>query len=111
MVVSLGQAADNISKYDEIYKYSNPIKVQEKAKKYLGEGGIIYRSISKGKKYMVYNPNTEKWVHFGALNYEDHTKHMDEKRRQSYLKRSANIKGDWKDDKYSPNNLSRNLLW
>jgi len=111
MVVSLGQSADNISEYDEVYKYSNPKKVQEKAKKYLGEGGIIYRSISKGKKYMVYNPNTKKWVHFGALNYEDHTKHMDEKRRQSYLKRSANIKGDWKDDKYSPNNLSRNLLW
>jgi hypothetical protein len=111
MVVSLGQQADNISKYDEVYKYSNPKKVQEKAKKYLGEGGIIYRSISKGKKYMVYNPNTKKWVHFGALNYEDHTKHNDEKRRQSYLKRSANIKGDWKDDKYSPNNLARNLLW
>jgi len=111
MVVSLGQSADNISEYDEVYKYSNPKKVQEKAKKYLGEGGIIYRSISKGKKYMVYNPNDKKWVHFGALNYEDHTKHMDEKRRQSYLKRSANIKGDWKDDKYSPNNLARNLLW
>jgi hypothetical protein len=110
-VVSLGQAADNISEYDEVYKFSNPKVVQEKAKKYLGEGGIIYRSISKGKKYMVYNPNTEKWVHFGQIPYEDFTKHKDEKRRKSYLKRTANMKGDWKDDKYSANNLSRNLLW
>jgi hypothetical protein len=110
-VVSLGQAADNISQYDEIYKFSNPKRVQELAKKYLGDGGIIYRSFKKDKKYMVYNPNDEKWVHFGALNYEDFTKHKDEKRRQNYLKRSANIKGDWKNDKYSPNNLARNLLW
>lgn len=33
------------------------------------------------------------------------------KKREAYLKRSAGIKGDWKDNKYSPNNLSRNILW
>jgi hypothetical protein len=110
-VVSLGQPADKISDYDEVYKFSNPKKVQEKAKKYLGDGGVIYRSIKKDKKYMVYNPNTEKWIHFGQINYEDFTKHKDEKRRQNYLKRTANMRGNWKDDKYSANNLSRNLLW
>jgi hypothetical protein len=110
-VVSLGQAANNISENDEVYKFSNPKKVQELANKYLGKDVIIYRSINKAKKYMVYNPNTKKWVHFGQMGYEDFTKHKDPKRQKNYLTRTANIKGDWKDDKYSPNNLSRNLLW
>jgi hypothetical protein len=43
--------------------------------------------------------------------YEDFTKHKDEKRRENYLKRTANIRGKWKDDPYSKNNLSRCLLW
>jgi hypothetical protein len=110
-VHSLGQSANNISESDEVYKFSNPKKVQELANKYLGKDVIIYRSISKAKKYMVYNPNTKKWVHFGQMGYEDFTKHKDPKRQKNYLTRTANIKGDWKDDKYSPNNLSRNLLW
>jgi len=110
-VVSLGQQADNISEYDEVYKFSNPKKVQELAKKYLGDGATIFRSTKKDKKYMVYNPNTKKWVHFGQIPYEDFTKHKDEKRRQNYLKRTANMRGNWKDDKYSANNLARNLLW
>jgi hypothetical protein len=110
-VHSLGQSANNISESDEVYKFSNPKKVQELANKFLGKDGTIYRSISKAKKYMVYNPNTKKWVHFGQMGYEDFTKHKDLKRQKNYLKRTANIKGDWKDDKYSPNNLSRNLLW
>ena len=110
-VVSLGQEANKISEYDEVYKWSNPKRVQELAKKYLGEGATIFRSIKKDKKYMVYNPNTEKWVHFGQLGYEDFTKHKDEKRRKNYLTRTANMKGNWKNDRYSANNLSRNLLW
>jgi DNA-directed RNA polymerase beta subunit len=49
-------------------------------------------------------------VNFGS-NMEDFTKHNDEQRRQNYLKRSAGIRGNWKENKYSPNNLSRSLLW
>ena len=37
--------------------------------------------------------------------------HKDDKRRQNYLLRASHIKGDWKDNKYSPNNLSMHLLW
>jgi predicted nucleic acid-binding protein len=37
--------------------------------------------------------------------------HADEARRKSYLARSAGIKGDWRDDKWSANNLARELLW
>lgn len=31
--------------------------------------------------------------------------------RRRYLARATRIKGDWKADKYSPNNLAINILW
>jgi hypothetical protein len=42
---------------------------------------------------------------------EDYTKHKDPVRLKSYLARAMGIKGDWKKNKYSPNNLSVHLLW
>jgi len=42
---------------------------------------------------------------------QDFTYHKDEKRKENYLKRSAGIKGNWLSNPYSPNSLSRNLLW
>ncbi len=107
----IGKPADKISEYDEIYKYSNPKKVQELAKDYLGEGVTIFRSTKKDKKYMVYDKFDNKWVHFGQMGYEDFTKHQDENRRQQYLARAINIKGNWKNNKYSANNLSLYTLW
>jgi hypothetical protein len=94
-----------------INNYSNPKVVQSKAKKYLGKDTLIQLSNKKDKKYMVYDPNTEKMIHFGQMGYEDFTKHKDENRRQRYLNRATKIKGNWKDNKYSPNNLSIHLLW
>lgn len=93
--------------------YSNPKTVYKNAKKYLGKDVIIQPSTNKNKKYMVFDPNTENWVHFGQFNppMEDFTKHQDEDRRQRYLARATNIKGDWKNDKYSPNQMSLRLLW
>jgi len=32
-------------------------------------------------------------------------------KRAAYLARSAAIQGDWKDDKFSANNLARRILW
>ena len=52
-----------------------------------------------------------KWINFGQLGYEDFTKHKDNERRDRYLKRATHIKGNWKNDKYSPNNLSIHILW
>lgn len=93
--------------------YSNPKTVYRNAKKYLGKDVIIQPSTNKSKKYMVYNPDTDKWIHFGAMDppMQDFTKHGSEIRRQLYLARATKIKGDWKDDKYSANNLAINLLW
>ena len=76
---------------------------------------IIYKrtvepSTRKNKKYMIMNDD-QKYIHFGDLRYEDFTKHQDLKRLNNYLSRATKIKGNWKIDKYSPNNLAINLLW
>lgn len=89
--------------------YSNPAEVQRKAKQYLGKNSDIYLSSRKDKKYMVLHNN--KWIHFGAMGYEDFTKHKDKERRDAYLRRATKIKGNWKDNKYSPNNLAIHILW
>ena len=94
-----------------INNFSNPKTVNKKAVQYLGENVKIKLSNKSDKKYMVLNPNTNKYVYFGAMGYEDFTKHNDVNKRKNYLNRSAKIIGKWKDDKYSPNNLSRNILW
>ena len=94
----------------EILKYSNPLIVRKNANKYLGKDVPIYFSTKKDKKYMVQNPEG-KWIHFGAFGMEDFTRHQDEERRRRYLARATKIRGNWKDDKYSANNLSINLLW
>ena len=67
-------------------------------------------STRKNKKYMIMNDD-HKYIHFGDSRYEDFTKHQDLKRLNNYLSRATKIKGNWKNDKYSPNNLAINLLW
>ena len=89
---------------------SNPQTAYENAKRYLGKDVIMKFSTRQDKKYMILTPEN-KWIHFGQEGYDDYTKHQDKERQQRYLKRSANIKGDWRHDPYSPNNLSRNILW
>ena len=90
--------------------YSNPVIAKQNAKGYLGNDVRLYLSTRKDKKYMVLNDDG-KYIHFGQMGYEDFTKHKDLKRRDAYLKRATKIKGNWKSDKYSPNNLSINILW
>jgi hypothetical protein len=89
---------------------SDKQEVIKKAKNYLGSDAKIRRSSRKDKKFMIENPKG-KMVHFGAKGYDDFTKHKDDTRRQNYLSRATKIKGDWKKDKYSPNNLAINILW
>ena len=71
----------------------------------------LFISNRKDKKYMILIPDTNKFVHFGSLAYEDFTKHQDLQRQKKYIIRASNIKGFWKSDKYSANNLSMFLLW
>ena len=67
----------------------------------------IYVSTRKDKKYMVIHPITNKKIHFGST-MEDYTYHKDDIRKKSFLTRNAK----WnKLDKFTPANLSYNLLW
>ena len=88
-----------------IHKYSNPAQAQRMAYRYLGKTAKLYPSSNTQKKYDIYDPENNHWVHFGQIGYEDYTK------RKNYLTRSGKIKGDWKKNKYSANNLARNVLW
>jgi hypothetical protein len=93
----------------DINKVSNPEVVRKKFAKYKGsDNAIISLSNKPDKKYKVIHDG--KTTHFGSK-LADFTKTGDEAARKSYLARSAGIKGDWKKDKYSANNLARNLLW
>ena len=73
---------------NSINTFSNPREVFEKAKKYLGRNAIIKLSDRKSKKYMVLNPESNKWIYFEQMGYEDYTKHQDLVRRERYLKQT-----------------------
>lgn len=97
-------------KLSELQKISDPAAVKRRFAKYKGaDTATLAISPRADKKYVVTTP-TGASVHFGST-LADYTKHKDEQRRTAYLKRSAGIKGAWRDDKYSPNNLARELLW
>jgi hypothetical protein len=98
---------------EELLKYSNPETVFKKAKELFGNDVKLLQSSKPEKKYMIYDPDKNKWVHFGQLYppMEDFTKHQDLGRRDRYLKRATKIKGKWRKNPYSPNNLSIKLLW
>ena len=93
---------------EDIELYSNPKAVLKKAKQILGNDVEIDYSTRKDKKYMVLNPHTNKWVHFGSYGMEDYTKHKDKKRREKFLTRNHK----WADaDEYTPAYLSYYILW
>ena len=62
-------------------------------------------------------------VCFGKIDYYDYiiyswlesqgeiAKGTADKRRKAYRARATKIKGEWKKDKNSPNNLAINILW
>ena len=98
--------------------YSDPEIVLYRAKYYYGENVILKKSTRKTKKYMIYNPYNNKFVHFGQMGYLDYTKYVQlynletaNKHRSRYLKRALKIKGNWMNNPYSPNFLSMLLLW
>jgi len=99
------------AKFKELLKYSDPIKVQRNAFERFGDEAVIYLSPRTEKKYRIRDPINNRWVDFGQMGYEDYTKHKDKHRRKLYLQRATHIKGDWKQNKYSANNLSIHLLW
>jgi hypothetical protein len=100
-------------KLKQLQQISTPQTVQRRAREIYGKDTIIYVSPLKSKKYRIRDLIHNKWVDFGQFDppMEDFTKHKDKERRMSYLSRSLNIKGKWRENPYSPNNLSIFLLW
>jgi hypothetical protein len=93
-------------------------KVLKRARYYYGNDVILLQSTRATKKYMIFNPHTNRFVHFGAMGYLDYTKYRQlydletaNLHRTRYLNRALNIKGDWMYNAYSPNYLSILLLW
>jgi hypothetical protein len=96
----------------EVSKYSNPRKAQSRAYRvFHTRKAKLYPATNPHKKYRICHPRTHTWVQFGQIGYEDYLKHGDSKRRKNYLTRTANMRGNWKHDPYSANNLSRKILW
>jgi hypothetical protein len=102
-------------KLSELIKISDPVEVKRRFQIYRGtaKAGISV-SPREDKKYMIRvvaaDGNRGRIIHIGST-MPDFTKTGDEVKRNSYLARSAGIKGDWKSDKWSANNLSRALMW
>lgn len=98
-------------KYKELSKFSNIGKAQQKATDLYKDLGTLYISEKKDKKFKILDPFKKKFVHFGQMNFEDHTKHNDDIRRVRFLQRSLRNTGNWKKNIFSPNNLSIYILW
>jgi len=95
----------------KLYLYSNPKIAQKMAYRYLGKTAKLYPAHNRLKKYSICDKKNNKWVNFGQIGYEDYTKHHDKNRRKNYLTRTKYMRGQWRNNKYSANNLSRNVLW
>jgi hypothetical protein len=98
-------------KYNQLLTVSNPKIVYNNLQKYFGRPTELYISSRKNKKYYIINPYNNKEIHFGSLLHRDYTFTRDKTKQKSYLARSGSIPGNWRDDPYSPNNISRSVLW
>jgi hypothetical protein len=98
----------NQEKFNELLKVSDPEEVDRRAIEYYGRP--TYLSTRKYKKYMIHD-DWGKWHHFGDIRYQDGTYHKNMERIIRYKKRMMGVKGNWRNDKYSPNWLSLRLLW
>jgi hypothetical protein len=93
-------------KLNEIEQYSNIDIVRRNARRL--NLNKVYPSTRKNKKYMIRNPYSNKFIHFGLLGYSDYTKHLDIFRRDNFRKRNK----EWKDAEiYTPSFLSYYLTW
>jgi hypothetical protein len=97
-----------IEKIKKLKTKSNIQEVARRAKQIYGDDVVLYISDRKNKKYMILEPKTEKWMHFGDIRYEDFTYHGDKNRRERFQIRNHK----WsKEPKYSPSYMAYYLLW
>ena len=70
-------------KYEDLVLIFDPDTVYTKFRKIYPSDSEIKISTRKNKKYMVWDPDKEKWFHFGST-MEDHTFHRDLQRRLKF---------------------------
>ena len=70
-------------KYEDLILISDPYTIYTQFKKIYLINSEIRISTSKNKKYMVWDPDKEKWFHFGS-NMSDYTRHGDKQRRINF---------------------------
>ena len=94
-------------KYENLVLISDPYTVYSKFKKIYPCDSDIKISTRKNKKYMIYDPDKNKWFHFGST-MSDWTRHGDTKRRLKFKTRNRR----WSDANiYTPAHASYYLLW
>ena len=98
------------------------LKVVKQIAKRAGYDPASIREANGGKKLLITTPEG-KDVSFGASGMGDYIIYSllekqgkvpdgtAERHRKSYLSRATKIKGNWKSNKYSPNNLAIRILW
>lgn len=103
----------------------NPYEYLKVAKKHAEMYDINPKNLyfSDKPKYKLYYDNNGKYIYFGANLYGDFIiylfleelgkveRYTARKKQQLYRKRATRIKGNWKNDKFSKNNLAINILW
>jgi hypothetical protein len=95
-------------KFNQLLTVSDPEEAERRANSIYNKP--LYLSTRKYKKYMIQD-DKGKWRHFGDIRYQDALYHKDQTRINNYWNRMSNIRGNWRNDKYSPNNLSLRILW
>ena len=100
-------------------KYMKQVKLLAKDTGY--DPSKVEMSEDENHKCVYHSPDGD--VYFGKVGYGDfiiyswleqqgeEEEGFAEMKRDAYLARATKIKGDWKENKFSPNNLAINLLW
>lgn len=92
----------------------------QKARKFAKDAGYNPKHLTlsdDGKHKLVMKKDDGTEVRFGSVGKGDFilwskkSKEEGEKKRKAYLARATKIKGDWKDDKFSKNNLAIRIGW
>lgn len=98
----------------------DPSQYLEEARKKAKALGMPEKMLgfSTDDKHKLQIPNSDgKIIRFGAVNHGDYISYrltgdkMANKHREMYLARATKIKGKWKNDPFSKNNLAIHILW
>jgi hypothetical protein len=111
---------------DDLEQYNmNPKNYLKIAKTYAKNNNYNPNSLSFSLKpnFKLQYQHNDKTIYFGAPQNKDFIiyQHLEnnnevekgtaEKHRKNYLKRATAILGNWKNNKYSKNNLAIHILW